>query len=128
MTDIYTLEGPSGNCLGVFTTPEKAMRAYYLSDIMQTYRGYKSDIEPVVWVNSSDIHWYGYRQSEYNKPFFEGKRCAEIHISRIDSEGYDPNTLIEFAVSKGFVTEQTAIKVISRDQEYQDRPPFKKVE
>jgi hypothetical protein len=60
---VYILAKFDGHFLGVFSTPEKAMEAVYLSDVYQVHwRGYDWKVRPMVWMQELGHLWYGWER------------------------------------------------------------------
>lgn len=122
MTDVYVLE--LGITAGVFTTPEKAMEYLYYSDVLQINRGYMRHLEPIIWVNDSGLHWYGYYASQYRKPFFDRKQCATIRRMTIDSKFLAPEVMV-YSVPEDLPTIQERNQVISWADDRAAYPPLR---
>lgn len=99
--DLYTLHNAGGENWGVFTTPEKAMRAVYLTYVDSVYHAWNADIPKFTWVKSG-WHYYAYDESEVaQKPMLKVLPKWEIRPICIDwMPGAVESELVNFATSR----------------------------
>ena len=89
--ELYQLGLEGGACLGIFTSPEKAIEYVYWTDVYRVYRGWSSEIDTVVWIDAyGNGNLYGYTPDllRYRKEGFIGE--AKYHIYLVAINGTAP--------------------------------------
>lgn len=96
---LWVLEDSGGRCNGVLTSYQLAMEYVYWGAIYQTYRGYRSDIDKIIWVeNEMGWQWQGRKESDYKQPLRTRPPATwTIYLRDVDQPHVDQPRLAAWA-------------------------------
>lgn len=103
-SDLYALHNAGGENWGVYTTPEKAMRAVYLAYVDSVYHAWNAEIPKLTWVKSG-LHYYAYSDEEMARPT-KSLPHWEIRPLCVDwTPGAVESELVDFVTSRNLPTQ-----------------------
>jgi len=85
MAELFVLEDRIGQCVGLYSTLEAAMDAYYLWRVYGIYQGETRELAKTIWREYMDLKWSAYREREgLLGPMMRGLPVAAIRRVVID--------------------------------------------